>query len=150
MLADLLAAKGLLMEKYKYCPHCSQPLEDDGSCPGCAYGHKRQKPKSQDQPRLCAWNDHGMPCHEPGHLSQGTLGLGPWYCRSHFARLMGWPAWAAAAIEDSQEEVDARVNKIVPRKPGESEHDWSMRCRTWVMERIRRGQVFQAEPGAKG
>lgn len=126
------------MEKYKYCPHCSQPLEDDGSCPGCAYGHKRQqaKPPSQ-QPRLCAFNDHGEPCHQPGHLSQTTHGGGPWYCRNHFAQINGWPAWQAAAIDDSQEAVDERVNKLVPRLTGESEHAWSMRCRAYVLDFVR-------------
>ena len=38
----------------------------------------------------CRWNDHGMQCDKYGHLSQGTNGEGPWYCRDHFAKLMGW------------------------------------------------------------
>lgn len=33
-------------------------------------------------------------------------------------------------------EVDKRVNLLVPRKPGETEHDWSMRCREYVMKRV--------------
>src|SRR3990167_9752469 len=91
--------KRQMAEKYKYCPYCQQPLEDNGSCPGCSYGHKHQKAKSQDQPRLCAWNDHGMSCHLPGHLSQTVHGTGPWYCRSHFAQIMGWPALTATVTE---------------------------------------------------
>lgn len=170
------------MEKYKYCPHCSQPLENDGSCPGCQYGHKRQKTKSIEQPRLCAFNDQGLPCHRPGHLSTGTHGEGPWFCRTHFARIMKWPAWEAAvtdvkplspAVEEitrelkepyrsravecqkaargaePMSEVDKRVNKLVPRLTGESEHAWSMRCRTWTLEQLAKRRT-QAEPGELG
>ena len=139
-----------MVEKYKYCPYCQQPLEDDGSCPGCSYGRKRQQAKPPpERPRLCAWNNHGDPCHAIGHLSTSTNGSGPWYCRSHFARLMGWPSWQAAVTEDSQAEVDERVNKLVPRLQNESEHDWSMRCRNWTLERLK-GRVLQPEPGESG
>ena len=89
--------------KYRYCPNCSQPLEDNGECPGCTYGHKRQQQPKESQDRTCAWNDHGLPCHLIGHLSQTTLGSGPWYCRDHFAMLMGWPALRANVTDEAEE-----------------------------------------------
>jgi hypothetical protein len=96
------------------------------------------KPKRIEAPgefngKQCAFNDHGYRCQNDGHMSTTTLGDGPWYCRAHFAKLMGWLSWEAGAVNDSEEEIDKRVNKIVPRREGESMHDWSMRCKDHVM-----------------
>jgi hypothetical protein len=172
------------MKKYKFCPKCSQPLEDDGTCPGCTYGHKRQQQaKHTQQPRLCAFNDHGDSCRQPGHLSTGTIGTGPWYCRAHFAKIMKWPAWeattekplsiaveeitkdlkepyrtralkaqaiAAAGDGEPMSEVDKRVNRLVPKLDGESEHAWSMRCRDWTINQLGPkldGAMSTREPG---
>lgn len=89
--------------------------------------------------RACSWNDHGMTCPDYGIMSTETHGKGPWYCRKHFAALMRWPAWMATQPADSMKEVDARVNTLVPRREGESEHDWSMRCKDWTLAKLRGG-----------
>lgn len=87
--------------------------------------------------KQCIWKTNGYQCQGIGHLSTGTLGTGPWYCREHFAMLMKWPAYRANIVDDSQDAVDKRVNKLVPREAGESEHDWSMRCKDYVMNFVR-------------
>lgn len=53
---------------------------------------------------------------------------------------------ASGLWDNSQAAVDERVNRLVPREPGESEHDWSMRCRDWVLEKIRSRSVMR-QPG---
>lgn len=86
--------------------------------------------------KQCIWKTDGYQCQAEGHMSSNTLG-GPWYCRSHFAKLMKWEPWQAPVQEA---DVDRRVNSLVPKKPGESDHDWSMRCKDWVLERIGKRQ----------
>lgn len=80
-----------MAEKYTYCPRCSQPLEDDGTCPGCTYGHKRNQSRSQTINPECPWNDHGIRCGKIGSLSDSTNGAGPWYCATHYWKLKDWP-----------------------------------------------------------
>lgn len=93
--------------------------------------------EDKEKTKQCIWKTDGYQCQNEGHLSTGTLGEGPWYCRAHFARLMKWPAYSAPAEDLSQEAVDRRVGKIVPRLAGETEHEWSMRCRDYVMAYVR-------------
>lgn len=99
--------------------------------------------------KQCIWKTDGYQCQDYGNLSTGTHGTGPWYCRTHFAKLMKWPTWEASVLDESQEAVDERVNKLVPRLEGESEHDWSMRCRDWTLDRLKRGRILKPlrEPG---
>lgn len=135
---------------------------------------------TSNRPKQCSWNDHGSRCERDGYISDTTFGLGPWYCRDHYADLKGWPRitgekplsmeveemtrelkepYRSRAIErqrvsrtaESMVEVDKRVNKLVPRLPGESEHDWSMRCRLWTLDQVSKlSKRFQQEPGANG
>ena len=94
---------------------------------------------SEHPEKRCCFQDHGMSCGRYGTISLSTKGWGQWYCRDH--------AWAAIGDhghkpqhpkrDETQEEIDARVNKLVPRVAGESEHDWSMRCREWAKARMR-------------
>lgn len=86
----------------------------------------------------CPWNDHGYQCQATGWLADTTNGRGPWYCRTHYAQLHGREAWTAPVVDNSPEALDARVNKIVPKLPNESDHDWAMRCRKWVLAEMRR------------
>lgn len=79
--------------------------------------------------KQCVFNDHGYRCQNDGHLSSTTYGEGPWYCRQHFCKVMGWPDYTVPQEQMAQADVDARGNKRLPRNPNESEHDWSMRCR---------------------
>ena len=88
--------------------------------------------------KQCAWTELGYRCQADGHLAQTIHGGGPWYCRAHFAALNNWPAWKAPVKDFSQEAIDARVNKLVPRLPGESEHAWSMRCKDWALAKLKR------------
>ena len=97
--------------------------------------------------RQCSWRDNGYQCQNEGHLAQTVHGGGPWYCRAHFATLTGRENWKAPNLDMSQKAIDERVNKIVPRLEGESEHDWSMRCRTWVLARIGKLARRMREPG---
>lgn len=157
------------------CPECGEPMAKPYSSCKCGWRSTPQK-KQPEKPRVCAFNDHGYTCGQPGFLSRTTNGEGPWFCRQHFARIMNWPDWSETAVKplsiaveemtrDIKEpyrsramerqktpeslgpisEVDKRVNKLVPRLPGESDHDWSMRCKDWVLARIKRGVL--REPG---
>lgn len=143
------------MQKYKYCPKCSQPLEDNGKCPGCSYGHKKHSPQADPSSKQCAFLDTGYRCQSDGHLSTDTHGAGPWYCRPHFSRIMGWPALEAGSIRDeTQADVDARVNKIIPILTGESEHDWSTRCKARTLATLKHlgmpSPESHPEPGWNG
>ena len=80
------------------CPNCEGLTELDGK--SCSCGWKARSADKPKQARLCEFDDHGQPCGYPGHLSTGTLGTGPWYCRTHFARVMGWPAVEASAVRE--------------------------------------------------
>lgn len=87
----------------------------------------------------CVWRDDGYQCQAFGHLSNSTNGTGPWYCRPHYHKLMDWePPKPETAQDMSQAAVDERVNKIIPRKAGESEHAWSMRCKAYVLDFVRK------------
>ena len=45
----------------------------------------------------CPWNDHGEICGKRGSISDGTNGLGPWYCSDHHWRLKGVTLMAKVA-----------------------------------------------------
>jgi hypothetical protein len=128
------------------CPECGEPLAKPFKSCTCGWRDEPKK-RERDKPRLCPWNDHGDVCGRPGHLSDSVVGGGPWYCREHFARLKGWSSWEAAVTDESMAAVDARVNKLVPRLEGESEHDWSMRCRDWTIATLKKRGVAIREPG---
>ena len=95
--------------------------------------------------KQCAWKEVGQQCQNDGHLSQAIHGAGPWYCRTHFAALMGWASWQAAVTDEPMSEVDKRVNRLVPRRGGESEHDRSMRCKAWTLNKLK--NKLLREPG---
>lgn len=91
-----------------------------------------------DEPKYdkqCAWNDLGYRCQGDGHMSQGINGNGPWYCRAHFADLTKRERWVVP--KDDPGLSDRYANALVPRLEGESEHDWSMRCRDWVLAKLK-------------
>lgn len=96
-------------QKFKYCPHCQAPLEDDGSCPGCAYGHKRTGSASGKRPSPeCPFDDHGRRCNLIGSISDSTTGSGPWYCPEHYWQLKGYPM-RKAERRLTPEESDAKI-----------------------------------------
>jgi len=80
------------------CPKCGLLTELDEK--SCSCGWRARVAEKAPQARICEFNDHGHDCGYPGHLSTGTLGTGPWYCRAHFARVMGWPAIEASAVRE--------------------------------------------------
>jgi hypothetical protein len=132
------------------CPKCSGITEKDNkscSCGWTARGNRKEQVSKQ-----CAFNDHGLRCEKTGSIANTTNGEGPWYCRDHFATVMGWGALKAVTLPDeSQEAVDRRVNAMVPKRDGESMHDWSMRCRDFSVSRIRDISIrMQSEPGELG
>jgi hypothetical protein len=88
-------------------------------------------------PKQCCWNVLGSRCQNTGIISETVLGFGPWYCRDHWADLKGQPRLKIPPDSEPMSEVDKRVNKIVPRRPGENEHDWSMRCKDYVLAHLR-------------
>ena len=82
----------------KTCPKCKtkNPLGaiECDHC-GVVFAHIRgNEPAPVD--RSCPWNDHGVICGKPGSLSDGTLGLGPWYCSDHYWQLKGYPVGTVA------------------------------------------------------
>lgn len=81
--------------------------------------------------RQCPWNDHGIRCQNTGSVSLDTHGGGPWYCSKHFFDLSNRNRAEDPVV---MAEIDARVNDLVPRATGESEHDWSMRCKDYVTQ----------------
>ena len=126
------------------CPSCRGVLEDDGTC-SCGFGmrEKVKKTRSSDEVKnvrtKCHFNEFGRLCERPGTISPSTHGGGPWYCRkhAHVAFHDGEDHPEPPPDRESMEEVDKRVHAIVPRLPGESEHDWSMRCRAYVMKMVK-------------
>lgn len=91
------------------CPECGEPLAKPYSSCTCGW----RATKSSGSPykhsvrigdqwidKGCAWNDHGDKCPSYGHMSIGTTGTGPWYCRDHFADLMRWPRYV---VDDNLE-----------------------------------------------
>ena len=57
---------------------------------------------------------------------------------------------AAAGDDEPMSEVDERVNRLVPRLADETEYHWSMRCRDWALEQLRRQPEAMREPGQDG
>jgi hypothetical protein len=43
------------------------------------------------QVATCPWNEYGATCGKPGWMSTATNGDGPFYCSTHFWRLLGQP-----------------------------------------------------------
>ena len=85
----------------RICPECNNPMNANDKCQTC--GWTRDKPKANGNPypfgirigtewidKQCGYDDHGKRCQRIGHMAMSTNGEGPWYCRTHFARLMGW------------------------------------------------------------
>lgn len=99
--------------------------------------------------KQCSFIDSAGRCPAYGHMAFSTNGEGPWYCRHHFSILTHAPQYEVKFPQDSMEEVDKRVNRLVQRMPNESTHDWSMRCREWTIERINHGFRMR-EPGEDG
>lgn len=137
------------------CPKCHGITEQDNKSCSCGWTARGQKKEISKQ---CAFDDVGYRCQLDGHIATTTHGEGPWYCRTHFARVMGWAALQAAVIdEDTMSAVDKRVNALVPRLPVESDQDWTIRCRDWTRKRLGglkkafAGDLpIQAEPGELG
>lgn len=92
-------------------------------------------------PRQCAWNDHGHHCENTGILSDNIHGMGPWYCRDHYANLKCWPRWKIPNPNAPISDVDKSVHQIVARLPSESERDWSMRCHDHVLAFVRQSRA---------
>ena len=97
----------------------------------------QRQAKSEYDSHQCVWNVLGSRCERLGIISESVVGAGPWYCRDHWADLKGQPRLKIPPDSEPMSEVDKRVNKIVPRRPGENEHDWSMRCKDYVLAHLR-------------
>lgn len=83
----------------KKCPQCGGLTEPDGTW--CSCGWRAQPVGNVLENRkehYCEFNDYGQSCPQVGFLSQSTNGAGPWYCRTHFARIMGWPVVEAGIV----------------------------------------------------
>ncbi len=132
------------------CPSCGGLAElDEKSC-SCGWRAKGKNPfKPERIDKQCIWKTDGYQCQNDGHLSNSTLGAGPWYCRVHFAKLMSWASWEASVVDESMIADDNRVSKLDSREAGESDHEWSMRCKTWVLAKVKRGLLRgpERQPG---
>ena len=95
----------------------------------------KKKPLFEDEfKNQCMGRDNGIQCP----LESNRLHRGKRYCEAHLG--------VALDKERDEEEVrqaavDERVNAIVPRRSGESDHDWSMRCRQWVLAELRKPRL---------
>lgn len=101
---------------------------------------KRESPLAdQEIDKQCIWKTNGYQCQANGTTSPATHGGGPWYCSEHFYALVG----RRSGTEDPavMAKIDARVNKIVPRR--EDEPDWSRRCKAHVLAFVRDKQKQQ-------
>lgn len=90
------------------CPSCDSPLKTKDAC---TCGWKSSPVKRSGNPfkyglevggewidKQCAWNDHGVRCDRYGSCSQGTNGMGPWFCSADFGKLMGWVSQLKAMV----------------------------------------------------
>lgn len=101
-----------------------------------------------DEPKYdkqCPWNDHGYRCQENGWISESVNGGGPWYCRAHFADLKKQPRFKVPVDDQSQLAIDTRAARFVPMLDDETEHEWSMRCKGWVLSRIGKPKAVVVE-----
>lgn len=95
----------------------------------------------------------GKRCQHDGNVMTGN---GMRYCRDCFIAESNEEKHrnARPKKEFIPPELDARVSALVPRREGESEHDWSMRCRTETLEKLKRKPKrevhVQTEPGELG
>lgn len=126
--------------KPRICPSCQGWTEADGKSCSCGWRAPEAKPKKTSYARLCAWTELGQRCGKLGIISLSSNGEGEFYCRDHFADKMDWPHWDIPKPQEDMAVVDERVNKLVPRKPGEPEHDWSMRCRDYMLAFVQGAQ----------
>jgi hypothetical protein len=95
---------------------------------------KSPLPEDREFSKQCAWIDSGgHQCQHYGSMSSDTTGHGPWFCGQHFFDTKG-----KKLPPVDMAEIDERVNKIVSRRSGESEHDWSMRCRDYVVDFVKK------------
>lgn len=83
----------------------------------------------------CAFEYRGERCKNPGSTSDGTGGGGPWFCRFHVRVRVGRSALRElelsqlAAAEAPAPEKLEWLDKNLPRRAGESDHDYAMRCK---------------------
>lgn len=108
--------------------------------------HRRQTapPLKDEFPNQCTRLIGGYRCQNDGHIIRGATGGK--LCRECFEAL------ESERLEDSgiSVAIDQRVHDLyVPRLESESLHDWSMRCRVWCLEKIRRGLYRQIVPDAE-
>ena len=72
------------------CPKCGKPV-DGLECGHCGWGAKSDGKKPLDPLRhTCQFVTEGQRCANLGTLSQAMRGEGPWYCQTHYDRVMGW------------------------------------------------------------
>lgn len=145
------------------CPKCNDVLINQSKC-DCGWRKEIKQSHNFKFSRQvgtrvvdaqCSFNDFGIRCVNEGYISHGTTGEGPWYCRSCWAKLTKSEAVIPIDRKESMEDVDKRVNKLVPRREGESSYDWTMRCRQWTINKLsemrnKREVLVQEEPGALG
>lgn len=79
----------------------------------------------------CYWNEGGERCQADGTVSPSLHGKPPRFCLQHFNAYLS----TKPKSEDVDLPIDDHVNQVVPRNDGESLHDWSMRCRDYLLGR---------------
>lgn len=69
----------------RQCPDCSAPLlAPFVSCNACSWGIGKGEKVRDPLHLVCCHVFQGQRCAEPGALSEGIKGEGPWYCARHF------------------------------------------------------------------
>ena len=67
------------------CPDCGDPLPAKATSCSCGWKAPQERKRYADPlAHVCAWTTGGQRCQNPGSLSEGTKGDGPWYCAPHF------------------------------------------------------------------
>lgn len=87
----------------RLCPDCGDKLHAKAIGCGCGWSQAPRDRSSRQQQTVqfdqsCVWNDRGRTCGASGVCSDTTNGAGSWYCRTHWARLKGWPE---TSVEDT-------------------------------------------------
>ena len=82
----------------------------------------------------CAFEYRGERCKNPGSTSDGTGGGGPWFCRFHVRGRNGRAALRELELSQigasaPEPEKFEWLDKNLPRKPGETDHGYGMRCK---------------------
>lgn len=80
-----------LFDSPRRCPDCDDVLSIDARACQCGWRERPLAVRKKGEPEIdltCAWHSG---CGLRGSISDGTNGMGPWYCSEHYWMLKGQP-----------------------------------------------------------